>query len=188
MIDCLIFVSTVLAVLGCGLIAGAFFAFSAFVMTALGRLPAASGISAMQSIIAAIKGPLFLVVFFATAALAALLGLAAPLRWSEPGAGYLLLGSLLFLNGPFGVTLMKNLPLNNRLAAVEAGERRGRALLDRVPRHLGPMEPCAVDRLARRGGLLHHGAGRRRRTGALARVGFTPPCGEHARHLARGEG
>jgi len=125
MIDCLLFVATVLAVLGCGLIAGAFFAFAAFVMTALGRLPAPSGISAMQSIIAAIKGPLFLVVFFATAALAALLGLAAPLRWSEPGSGYLLLGSLLFLNGPFGVTLMKNLPLNNRLAAVKPKSAEG---------------------------------------------------------------
>ena len=100
MIDCLLFAATILAVLGSGLIAGTFFAFAAFVMTALGRLPAASGISAMQSIIAAIKGPLFLVVFFGTAALAGVLGLAAPLRWSEPGSGYLLLGSLLFLNGP----------------------------------------------------------------------------------------
>ena len=126
MIDCLLFVATVLAVLGCGLIAGAFFAFAAFVMTALGRLPAPSGISAMQSIIAAINGPLFLVVFFTTAALAALLGLAAPLRWSEPGACYLLLGSLLFLNGPFGVTLMKNLPLNTKLAAAKPDSAEGK--------------------------------------------------------------
>jgi len=125
MIDCLLFVATVLAVLGCGLIAGAFFAFAAFVMTALGRLPAPSGISAMQSIITAIKGPVFLVVFFGTAALAGVLGLAAPLKWSEPGSGYLLLGSLLFLNGPFGVTLMKNLPLNNRLAAVKPESAEG---------------------------------------------------------------
>jgi uncharacterized membrane protein len=125
MIDCLIFVATVVAVLGCGLIAGAFFAFATFVMAALGRLPAASGIAAMQSILAAIKGPLFLVVFFGTAALAAALGLAAPLRWSEPGSGYLLLGSLLFLNGPFGVTLMKNLPLNNKLAAVKPKSAEG---------------------------------------------------------------
>src|SRR3989337_1738379 len=125
MIDCLLFVSTVLAVLGWGRVAGAFFAFSAFVMPALSRLPATDGIAAMQSITAAVKGPLFLVVFFTTAALAALLGLAAPLRWSEPGAGYLLLGSLLFLNGPFGVTLMKNLPLNNKLAAVKPESAEG---------------------------------------------------------------
>ena len=36
--------------LGCGLIAGVFFAFSAFVMKALALLPPAQGIAAMQSI------------------------------------------------------------------------------------------------------------------------------------------
>ena len=109
--DRLLTASTLLAALGSGLIAGAFFTFSAFVLAALARLPARSGIAAMQSIIVAIKSPLFLTVFFG----AALLGLVAPLRWSEPGALYLLIGSLLYLNGPFGVTLLKNLPLNNKL-------------------------------------------------------------------------
>jgi uncharacterized membrane protein len=113
--DRLLTASTLLAALGSGLIAGAFFAFSAFVLAALARLPARSGIAAMQSIIVAIKNPLFLTIFFGTAALAALLGIAAPLRWSEPGALCLLIGSLLYLNGPFGVTLLKNLPLNNKL-------------------------------------------------------------------------
>jgi uncharacterized membrane protein len=113
--DRLLTATTLLAALGSGLIAGAFFAFSAFVLAALARLPARSGIAAMQSLIVAIKSPLFLTVFFGTAAFAALLGLAAPLRWSEPGALYLLIGSLLYLNGPFGVTLLKNLPLNNKL-------------------------------------------------------------------------
>ena len=123
--ECLLTASTVLSALGSGLIAGVFFAFAASVLPALSRLPAPTGIAAMQSLIAAIKSPLFLVVFFGTAALAGVLGLAAPLRWSEPGSGYLLLGSLLFLNGPFGVTLMKNLPLNNRLAAVKPKSAEG---------------------------------------------------------------
>ncbi|MGD9501683.1 MAG: DUF1772 domain-containing protein [Methyloceanibacter sp.] len=117
--DRLLMASTLLAALGSGLVAGAFFAFSSFVLGALARLPAPSGIAAMQSLIAAIKSPLFLAVFFGTAALAALIGIAAPLRWSEPGALYLLIGSLLYLNGPFGVTLLKNLPLNNQLAAMK---------------------------------------------------------------------
>ena len=38
------------AVLGCGLVAGIFFAFSTFVMRALGRRPAGEGIAAMQAI------------------------------------------------------------------------------------------------------------------------------------------
>jgi uncharacterized membrane protein len=119
MIDCLLFGATVLAALGSGLIAGVFFAFAAFVLAALSRLPASGGIAAMQSITTAIKSPLFLAAFFGTAALAGILGLAAPLRWSEAGSGWLLLGALLFLNGPFGVTLLKNLPLNNKLAAMK---------------------------------------------------------------------
>jgi uncharacterized membrane protein len=123
--DRLLTASTLLAALGSGLIAGTFFAFSAFVLAALARLPARSGIAAMQSIIVAIKNPLFLTIFFATAALAALLGIAAPLRWSEPGALYLLIGSLLYLNGPFGVTLLKNLPLNNKLAATKPESKDG---------------------------------------------------------------
>jgi uncharacterized membrane protein len=41
---------TLLAALGCGMTAGVWFAFSAFVMSALDRLPAAQGMAAMQSI------------------------------------------------------------------------------------------------------------------------------------------
>ena len=119
--DHLLTASTVLSALGSGLIAGVFFAFAASVLPALSRLPAPTGIAAMQSLIAAIKSPLFLVVFFGTAALAVLMGIAATLKWSEPGALYLLIGSLLYLNGPFGVTLVKNVPLNNKLAAIKTG-------------------------------------------------------------------
>jgi uncharacterized membrane protein len=111
--------TTVLAALGSGLIAGAFFAFAAYVLPALSRADAPAGIAAMQSIIAAIKRPLFLVVFFGTAALAGLLGIAATLAWSKPASLYLLIGSLLYLNGPFGVTLLKNLPLNTKLVAMQ---------------------------------------------------------------------
>ena len=39
---------TLAAALGCGLIAGVFFAFSSFVMRALARLPRGEGISAMR--------------------------------------------------------------------------------------------------------------------------------------------
>ena len=122
----LLTVTTVLSALGSGLIAGAFFAFAAFVLPALSRLPAQAGITAMQAVIVAIKGPAFLVAFFGTAALAGLLGIAATLTWSEPGALYLLIGSLLYLNGPFGVTLMKNLPLNTKLAAAKPDSAEGK--------------------------------------------------------------
>jgi hypothetical protein len=41
---------TLVSALGCGLMAGDFFAFSTFLMKALARLPTAQGIAAMQSI------------------------------------------------------------------------------------------------------------------------------------------
>ena len=50
MIDKLLFAVTPFSALGCGLVAGAFFAFSTFVMNALARLQPAQGIAAMQSI------------------------------------------------------------------------------------------------------------------------------------------
>lgn len=41
---------TITAALGCGLIAGVFFAFSTFVMKGLARIPTEAGVAAMQSI------------------------------------------------------------------------------------------------------------------------------------------
>jgi hypothetical protein len=59
--ECLIFLLTFLAALGSGVMAGLFFAFSAFIMTAFSRLPWAGGIAAMQSINATILNPVFFV-------------------------------------------------------------------------------------------------------------------------------
>jgi uncharacterized membrane protein len=120
MIDNLLLALTFLAILGCGLIAGVFFAFSAFVMGALARLPAAHGIAAMQSINIVVINRLFLGAFFGTAALCVVLALAALLRWSAPGAIYALAGSLLYLIGTILVTIRLNVPLNDELAAVPA--------------------------------------------------------------------
>jgi len=108
---------TLLAALGSGLIAGVFFAFSAFVMTALGRLPQDQGIAAMQAINVAVLNPWFFAAFFGTAAACAVLAAAALFRWSEPGAIFLLAGSLLYLVGTIFVTLRLNVPLNDALAA-----------------------------------------------------------------------
>ena len=66
-IDGLLFTIAFAAALGCGLMGGLFFAFSVAVMKALGRLPPAEGIAAMQSINVAILNPVFLTVFFGTA-------------------------------------------------------------------------------------------------------------------------
>jgi uncharacterized membrane protein len=119
---------TFLAALGSGLIAGFFLAFSACVMAALGRIPPASGISAMQSVNVVVLNPVFLGTFFGTAVLSLVLAAAALMNWTEPGAFYLLAGSLLYLAGSILVTMICNVPLNNRLAAVKPESAEGKAV------------------------------------------------------------
>jgi uncharacterized membrane protein len=131
MIDGLLVVVTFLAALGSGLIAGVFFTFSTFVMTALGRLPPDHGIAAMQSINVAVINPWFFAAFFGTAALCVVLAIAALFRWSEPGAILLLAGSLLYLVGTILVTLRLNVPLNNALAAAQPEGAEGAGLWTR---------------------------------------------------------
>ena len=128
MIDKSIFVLTLFSALGCGLVAGAFFAFSTFVMNALARLPPAQGIAAMQSINVAVINPLNGVAFFGTAAACILLAVSSLLRWHKPGAVYLLVGSLLYLVGTILVTMVFNVPRNEALAAVEPSSADGASL------------------------------------------------------------
>ncbi len=122
----LLLIATILAALGSGLIAGFFFAFSACVMEALRRLEPSAGIAAMQSINIVVLNPLFLGAFFGTALLSLVLAVVAALTWSAPGAVYLLAGSLLYLAGAILVTIVFNVPLNNRLAAVKPDSADGR--------------------------------------------------------------
>lgn len=84
--DGLLFALTLLSALGCGLMAGVFFAFSAFVMRALASIQPTQGIPAMQSINRVVINPLFLGVFKGTAVVCLLMVGFAAFRWSQPGA------------------------------------------------------------------------------------------------------
>ncbi|NJL60948.1 MAG: DUF1772 domain-containing protein [Methylacidiphilales bacterium] len=116
------------AVLGCGLIAGVFFAFSTFVMSALAKLPSAQGIAAMQSINLTVINPLFMGVFLGTSAVCVFLLVFSLLNLLQPGVIYWFIGSLLYLFGTFGVTIMFNVPLNDALGKVEPGSTEGTSL------------------------------------------------------------
>jgi uncharacterized membrane protein len=117
--DGFLFALTLVAVLGCGLAAGVFFAFSSFVMEALGRLPAAQGIAAMQAINVAAISFVFMLALFATAVACIALAVWAIVEWGEPFAAYLLAGSALYLVGVMGVTIAYNVPRNETLAKVD---------------------------------------------------------------------
>ena len=121
-VDQLLFALTLIAALGCGLIAGVFFAFSTFVMKALARLPPGAGIAAMQSINIVVLNPSFLGTFLGTAAACILAMISSLLRWHEPEALYLFAGSALYLVGTLLVTIVFNVPRNDALASVAASD------------------------------------------------------------------
>jgi uncharacterized membrane protein len=113
-----LYAATLVTALGCGLVAGVFFAFSSFVMAALKRLPAAEGIAAMQSINVLAVTPVFMTALFGTAA--ACLGLVvwAVISWGEEPSALVFAGGAIYLVGNIGVTIACNVPLNNRLATL----------------------------------------------------------------------
>jgi uncharacterized membrane protein len=118
-VDHWLFALKLLAVLGCGLVAGIFFAFSSFVMAALARIQAPQGIAAMQSINITVINPLFMTAFLGTGVVCFFLAIAALFKWHQPSAGYVLIGSLLYMIGTVGVTIVGNVPLNDELAKVD---------------------------------------------------------------------
>ncbi|WP_341705828.1 anthrone oxygenase family protein [Ferrovibrio sp.] len=117
----------ILAVLGSGAATGSLFAFSSFVMPGLARLPAPQGIAAMQAInITAIR-PSFMLALFGSALLG--IGLAGAGWWlGRQEAVWLLAAALLYLAGPVLVTVIGNVPLNDRLAAAQPSSEDGAAL------------------------------------------------------------
>ena len=108
-----------LSVVGCGLLAGLYFAFSAFIMNALSRIDQSAGIAAMNAINRVIVQSLFLPVFLGSMLTCLALAILAPFRWDEPGAAMWLAGGVLYIVGMFVVTFVFNVPLNNALAAVQ---------------------------------------------------------------------
>ncbi len=124
-IDNLRFPLTLFTALGCGLVAGVFFAFSTFVMNALARLQPKEGIIAMQSINITAINPLFMVALFGTAVACIFLAVSSVLKWHQPSAAYLLIGSLLYLIGTVLVTIAFNVPLNDALAIAKPDSTEG---------------------------------------------------------------
>lgn len=121
----------ILAIIGAGLTAGIFFAFSTFVMAALARIPPEQGIAAMNSINITVINPWFFSVFFGTPIVCAILAVMALLKWSEPGTALILAGCLIYILGSLVVTMVFNVPLNNALAAVTSAAGEGGALWTR---------------------------------------------------------
>jgi uncharacterized membrane protein len=112
-------IATLVTALGCGLVAGVWFTFSAFVMPALDRLAAAEGIAAMQSINRLAVTPPLMIAMFGTAL--ACLGLAvwAVASLGESEAPLVLAAAALYLVGTIVVTIAANVPRNDALEQLD---------------------------------------------------------------------
>ncbi len=114
--------------IGCGLLGGIYFAFSAFVMTALGRIDQAAGVAAMNAINVVILKSTFMPMFVGTTMACVALVIFAAFRWGEPGSALILVGGILYVTGMFVVTMVFNVPLNNGLAAIDPSNHGATAL------------------------------------------------------------
>jgi uncharacterized membrane protein len=106
------------AVVGCGLIAGVFLAFSDFVMKSLRAASPASGIEAMQLINRKVYGSVFLILLIAMLVISVALAIYASVYMSGPATAWIISGGALYAIGVFIVTMVFNVPMNQRLDAM----------------------------------------------------------------------
>jgi uncharacterized membrane protein len=131
-------IATTAAAVSSAAVGGLFYAFSTFVMKGLDRTEPADAITAMRGINAEAQanGP-FLALFAGSALLALGVGLVAAFRLTQPGAGYVLAGAALGLVA-FIVTMAFNVPLNNRLDAIDPARLSAADALREWKAYLGP--------------------------------------------------
>jgi uncharacterized membrane protein len=100
-------------------VGGMFYIFSTMVMKGLDRTEPVEALSAMRGINAQANASApFLIFFMGSTLLAAVVGVIAALRLSQPGNGYLLAGAVLSVLA-FVVTMAFNVPLNNHLDGLD---------------------------------------------------------------------
>ena len=104
------------AAVGSGLMAGVYFAFSAFIMKAFSNIETTQSIAAMNSINEVILRSWFMPVFFGSSIVSLSLSVVAIVSWGESGTVLVLLTGMIYFIGMFICTVVFNVPLNNSLA------------------------------------------------------------------------
>ncbi|MCX4099020.1 DUF1772 domain-containing protein [Nocardia sp. alder85J] len=101
-----------------GLCAGIFYAFSSFVMRALGRLPADQGIAAMNSINKEAPTFWFMFVLMGTALTGVVLGVYGVFHLGRAGAVWLIVGAVAYLVAVV-MTIVFHVPRNDQLLGMD---------------------------------------------------------------------
>jgi len=107
-----------LAALILALIAGVFMAFSDFIMRSLRAATPEAGVEAMQQINRKVYRSVFLVWLLGMAPISAALSLYAFVYIDGPAQPWWIAGGLIYLTGTVLVTMLGNVPMNQRLDAM----------------------------------------------------------------------
>ncbi|MEX3006904.1 DUF1772 domain-containing protein [Hoeflea sp. TYP-13] len=111
--------------IACAIVGGVFLAFSDFIMRSLNRAESGAGIEAMQVINREVLKSVFIVLLLGLSALSpvmigyALFNLGGLIRI------LVMLGGAIYLVGVFAVTVVFNVPMNNRLAGSKSTSQEG---------------------------------------------------------------
>ena len=152
MLERAIFTLTFAAAIGSGVVGGIFYAFSSFVMAALGSLPSTQGAGAMKAINVTVINPVFMLAFMGTAVLGLVLAGASLIWWGRPGGMLIVAASLLYLSAASASPCCSTCP--------EQSARRGRARagssrLVTLSRCLDGLESCPHDGIDPVGDPVH---------------------------------
>ncbi len=116
--DLIVNILVIVAAIGAGLMAGLYYAFSAFIMKSFDQIGSSNAVVAMNSINEVILRSSFMLLFFGSTILFALL-IAVGIFYETTSASWLLISAgLIYVIGMFVCTAAFNVPLNNQLAAV----------------------------------------------------------------------
>lgn len=114
-----LFVLCEISVIACGLVSGVFLTFSDFVMRSLARAKTAAGVEVMQVINREVFRSVFMVLLMGMSALSPLLIGYAYFRVAGSASALIMTGGAVYFVGVFLVSLVFNVPMNNRLDAKE---------------------------------------------------------------------
>jgi uncharacterized membrane protein len=118
MTDSLFFSLRLVAVVGCGIMAGLYFVFSNTIMPSLAKLEPSQGILVMQTINRTILNPLFVLLFVGSAVACSVLVVFSFGKLPTPNALLLIVGAVIYILGSPIVTAVFNIPLNDTLAVL----------------------------------------------------------------------
>ena len=107
------------AIIAYALVGGVFLAFSDFIMRSLSITGGLSGVETMQTINREVFRWIFMALFLSLAGVSVLVTIYAGLSLSGPASVLILSAGLIYLIGCFGVTIFRNVPMNEALAKMD---------------------------------------------------------------------